>query len=370
LEHTASKKPCHILPEQYLQAVIDGLEDELLVIDRDYRLVQVNEAVLERHGKTRAHVIGKYCYDVSRGLPELCHPPRHECPITRVWETGQTSRATHLHLYGENGESKRRYVDVIASPLFDAEGKVAYVVELIRDVTESKVLEEQSQAQDRARRELLSQLFSCQEDERKKLARELHDETTQSLTAMAVNLEALAESARDEAARSRLKSMQADAVKTLDGLHRLIYELRPIALDDFGLVSAVNSLARRELERGGIAVEFRVHGKEKRLPADVENGVYRVVQEAISNIVRHSRAGHCEIDLHFKRGSLAVRVRDDGAGFDVTEALTTTDRPRGLGLLGMRERVDLLKGKLEIVSGRDRKGTEVSIEVPTGGGNE
>jgi PAS domain S-box-containing protein len=364
VERITREKPGHQLSAAHLQAVIDGLEDELLVIDRDYRLVHVNQAVLKRHGKSYRAVIGRHCYDVSHGLLELCHPPRHECPITRVWETGKPSHAVHLHLYEVNGEQRKRYVDIIASPIFDSQGRVAYVVELMRDVTEAKLLEEEVQRQVQARGELLNQLFSVQEEERKRLARELHDEPMQSLAALAANLEAMTARTRDETTRAKLKSLQAVSLKTLDELHRLIYELRPVALDDFGLMTALRSLAQRELERAGIGLEFRVCGKEKRLPVKLENTLYRVVQEAVSNIVRHSRASHCTIALHFKRNSVMVHITDDGIGFDVADALTAVDRPRGLGLLGMKERIDLMNGKLEILSGRDRKGTEINITVP------
>jgi len=364
VEHTGAKKTGPEIPGDYLQAVIDGLEDELLVIDRDYRLVQVNKAVLERHGKNRGQVIGRHCYDVSHGLPELCHPPRHECPITHVWESGKTSHVTHLHLYEVNGQVKKRYVDVIASPIFDGEGQVAYVVELMRDVTEARLLEEEVHRQDQVRGELLNQLFSVQEEERKRLARELHDETTQSLTALAINLETLSASARDESLKASLKAMQALSLKTLDELHRLIYELRPAALDDFGLVAALRSLARRETGRAGTIVELRVVGREKRLLPRLENTLYRVVQEAVGNIERHSGASHGKIVLQFKKNSVALVIADDGTGFDVTEALTTTDRPRGLGLLGMRERVSLVNGTFEIHSGKNGKGTEINIAIP------
>jgi len=259
---------------------------------------------------------------------------------------------------------KKRYVDVIASPIFDCGGRVAYVVELMRDVTEAKLLEEEVQRQARVRGELLNQLFSIQEEERKRLARELHDETTQSLTALAINLETLSATVQDESARDKLKSLQVLSLKTLDELHRLIYELRPAALDDFGLVMALRSLARGELERAGIVVEFHVTGRQKRLPPRLENTLYRLVQEAVSNTVRHSGAKHGKIVLQFNKSSVAAHIADDGTGFDVTEALTTTDRPRGLGLLGMRERVSLVNGTFEIHSGKDGKGTEINIAIP------
>ncbi|MDD5190700.1 MAG: GAF domain-containing protein, partial [Dehalococcoidales bacterium] len=129
----------------YLQAVIDGLEDELIVIDKDSHILQANRAFYTRHQIESDEVIGKYCYDVSHGLPELCKPPRHECPIKIVWETGKPARATHGHVYEVNGKEQTRYLDIIAAPIFDLKGNVAYIVELLRDVTDAKHLEIQIQ---------------------------------------------------------------------------------------------------------------------------------------------------------------------------------------------------------------------------------
>jgi len=125
----------------YSQAIINSLEDELMVIDRNYRIIQANEAVLTRHGKSRQEVIGKYCYDISHGLPELCRPPHHECPLKAALETGKPARATHTHIYYVRGEKQRRYLDIIASPITDSQGNVTAVVELMRDVTETKEME-------------------------------------------------------------------------------------------------------------------------------------------------------------------------------------------------------------------------------------
>ncbi len=125
-------------PGSYLQATVDSLEDELMVIDRDNRIIEVNDAVLRRHGRSRDEAIGRYCYDVSHGLAEPCRPPQHECPIKLVWQTGKPARVTHLHIYEVSGERRERYVDVIASPITNSQGTIVAVAELMRDITEAK----------------------------------------------------------------------------------------------------------------------------------------------------------------------------------------------------------------------------------------
>ena len=125
----------------YLQAIIDSLEDELVVVDRDYHILQANEALLIRHGKRREEVIGKYCYEISHGLAEICRPPLHECPIRVAWETGKPARVTYVHVYYVKGAKREKYLDIIASPITDSEGNITAVTELMRDVTEAKELE-------------------------------------------------------------------------------------------------------------------------------------------------------------------------------------------------------------------------------------
>ena len=125
----------------YLPAIVNSLEDELMVVDRDYHILDVNNAVLLRHGKKRQEVVGKHCYEISHGLPEICHLPYHECPIKAVWESGKPARVTHCHIYHVGGEDKFRYLDIIASPIADNQGNITAVAELLRDVTETKELE-------------------------------------------------------------------------------------------------------------------------------------------------------------------------------------------------------------------------------------
>ena len=139
--------------KSYLHAIIDSLEDELLVVDKDYRIVQANEAVLRKHGKRRQEVIGSHCYEVSHDIARRCNLPLHECPIRTVWETGKSAQATHIHVFRVEGERRERYLNIIASPVTDSRGNVIAVTELMRDVTDRKEAEEQLES---SREQLLS----------------------------------------------------------------------------------------------------------------------------------------------------------------------------------------------------------------------
>ena len=131
-----------------------------------------------------------------------------------------------------------------------------------------------------------------------------------------------------------------------------------------GLVAAIRWLAESNLEVAGIKASLKVIGRETRLTPELEITLFRVVQEVVNNISRHAQANNVSISLHFKKRSIRLRVRDNGCGFNVNEAITSKDRPRGLGLLGMKERIELAHGTMNIRSHPDGSGTEVDIEIP------
>ncbi len=138
-------------------------------------------------------------------------------------------------------------------------------------------------------------------------------------------------------------------------------------LDELGLVAAISSLVDSHLKVAGVKVNFKTTGKVRRLPPSLEIALFRVIQEAFNNIARHAHANNVDVSVHFRKDSIKVRIKDDGIGFDVQEAISSKDRPRGLGLLGMRERVELMNGSLVIKSSPGH-GTEIAIEVPLTGG--
>ena len=216
------------------------------------------------------------------------------------------------------------------------------------------------------RQELLHETFAIQEEERRRIARELHDDTSQVLATLSANLEVamgLLPAGMDEV-RSILIKSQALSTGVLEETHKLIYQLRPTLLDDLGLVAAVRWLIDSTLSAAGINVDFKMSGRERRLPPRAETELFRVVQEIMANIARHSGAKNAQVNLRFKPGSIAVRINDDGCGFDVTEAVTSAARPRGLGLMGMRERIELINGNIRFNTHPGGGGTTIDIEIP------
>ena len=212
---------------------------------------------------------------------------------------------------------------------------------------------------------LLRKVLTVQEEERKRVARELHDETTQSLAGLLMRLEA-AIAIPDEAGgeiKARLMNIKDLAVKTIDNVHKIIFDLRPSILDDLGLTSALRWYAEHRLGELGIKTRVEVTGEERKLSSLMETALFRVVQEAITNIVKHAKARHVVLSVEFKDSTLNIEVEDDGRGFDMEAISLRADKGQELGLLGMRERVTLLEGEFHIES-KPGSGTRLTIEVP------
>lgn len=216
-----------------------------------------------------------------------------------------------------------------------------------------------------ARGELLRKILTAQEEERKRIARELHDETTQSLLGLLMKLEAASKTPSEASSidSDMLMDVKNLTVETLDNVRRIIHDLRPSVLDDLGLLSAIRWYA--ESRFGSVAIKARVEltGEDRSLAPEIETALFRVVQEAIANIVRHAEAHNAVISVELEDAAVRIEVEDDGKGFDVEAIRRQADKAVGLGLLGMEERIALLGGRFQIES-NPGGGTRLVIEVP------
>jgi signal transduction histidine kinase len=210
----------------------------------------------------------------------------------------------------------------------------------------------------RVARDALRRVVAGQELERRRLARELHDETGQALTSILLGLRAVEESEGAEEMRKAAGELRELVVATLQDVRRLAVQLRPKALDDFGLAPALERLAQTFAEATEMRVELEPQLGDERLPAEVETTLYRIVQEALTNIVKHAEATSVSILLIRRNATATVVIEDDGRGFDPDHV-----REDGVGLLGMRERVELHDGRLTIES-VPGSGTTLVAEVP------
>jgi len=233
-----------------------------------------------------------------------------------------------------------------------------YVYGLYSDITDRKHAEE-------IRALLLNQVITVQEEERRRIARELHDETAQSLASLLLGLSALGEARTVKAARGQARDLHQVATRALAEVRRLAWGLRPSVLDDLGLAAALERYAADFGRTRDVAVALETTGLEDRMPPAVETALYRIMQEALSNVARHAGARRVRIRVERGAGSVAMVVEDDGRGFEPGHPPAPPTAARGLGIHTMRERAAVLRGTLTIDSAPGR-GTRVTVEVPLG----
>jgi PAS domain S-box-containing protein len=271
------------------------------------------------------------------------------------------------------GDGSSAWVTTSGKPLFDATGKflgyrgvsadmtatVRAEAELRRAQAEQLELQAQKIEAEEERLRLLQRIIAAQEQERLRITRDLHDQTGQDLTGLSLGLKSLEPAITDEHGSGTLRWLQALTAQIGSNLHRTAWELRPTALNDLGLLRALETYTADWSERFGIRVDYHAGDLARRFPDEVETTVYRVVQESLTNVLRHAAASTVSLVLEHHDGILQVIIEDDGRGFDV-EGVADSGR---LGLPGIVERLSVVGGKLSIDSSPGA-GTTLYVRIP------
>lgn len=205
-------------------------------------------------------------------------------------------------------------------------------------------------------------ITSAQEEERNRLARELHDDTIQAVIALKQRVQLARKSIKDQAGKQSLEELEVLAEQTIENLRRLTRALRPIYLEDLGLVTALEMLAHETSQNNNVAVDFQKTGQERRLPHETELALYRIAQEALTNIVKHSNATRAEVIIGFDTSQILMKVIDNGTGFEVPRSPTDFAASGHFGLLGIRERADLIGARLDVDSAPGT-GTRLTVRL-------
>ena len=217
---------------------------------------------------------------------------------------------------------------------------------------------------ERVRGLLLNKVVTAQEEERKRISHELHDQIGQLLTALLIQLQLLERDLNEPPLKDRVKMLKQLAEEISIHLHHIAWELRPPALDELGLLAALERVTEEWSRRFNIPCEFEVNGTfNGQIEPEVAIGVFRIVQESLTNIAKHAKATHARVTVQQENGELVVTVEDNGIGFRVKDIMRHPDENKRLGLLGMMERAAMLSGKLDIES-KPGKGTKVQLRIP------
>ncbi len=224
-------------------------------------------------------------------------------------------------------------------------------------------MSEELRHKEEMRAQLLAKVITAQEEERKRIARELHDETSQSLTSLMVGLRFIEDSADNAEVSEKIAELRALTSQTLDEVHHMATELRPSLLDDLGLGAAIRRYVKEYSAKMNINVDSHVDDLSgQRLPSQIEVAVYRIIQEALTNVAKYAEASNVSVVLRYRDSLLVAVIEDDGKGFDVNKVMASANEKK-LGLFGMYERASLIGSTLTIES-QPRAGTTIFLELP------
>lgn len=341
-----------------LESVVDSAMDAILTVDHEQRVVLFNRAAEAMFGWRREEALGA---PLDRFIPARFRAA-HRAHVDEFGRTGRTRRMMGAgpDLWALRADGTEFPIEAAISQTGEGPDKLYTVI--VRDITRRREYEEQLRRQQAELRELSARVLEAREEEKAMVARELHDELGQALTALKLDLAWLRDRALggDRALDERLAQMSALLDRTVASVRRISSGLRPLILDDLGLADAVAWLADDFASHSGVRVQLEValDGADD-VPRPVANTVFRVLQESLTNVARHAQAKNAWVMLSERDGMLQLEVEDDGRGID-PRALEHT---RSLGIKGMRERVLYMGGALEI--GRaPRGGTRVLARVP------
>jgi len=350
------------LSEARLASIVESAMDGIITVDSAQRVVQFNRAAEQMFGVRREEAIGG---PLERFIPQRFRAAHH-AHVGQFGSTGVTSRRMGdvTTLWALRADDTEFPIDASISQGGDP-GHRFYTV-ILRDITRRKVFEDTLRQQQQELRELSARVQEAREEEKTRIARELHDELGQLLTALKMDLAWLRERlpTHERELIARADSMSALLDRTVSSSRRIAADLRPLMLDDLGLADAAQWLVEDFGKHSGIRLELRAAQAEalESLSKGAATAVYRAIQESLTNIARHSGAKNAWIVMAQEDGSLYVEIEDDGRGI----AASDMAKASSLGLKGMRERVAYYGGSLE-VGLAPRGGTRLRLRVPLQG---
>lgn len=341
--------------QQQQRALLDNIPDMAWLKDRESRYLAVNPAYLQALGLSENEVLGRSPVDIwPADIAEVYLRTDHA-----VLKSGRRRRYEESRI-GPDGVL--RWFETIKSPIRDERGRIVGTVGISRDISERKAIADEILTSRAQLRELSHYLQTVREEERARISRELHDELGQTLTAMKLELSLLHE--RLPSARPPLKARVQRLIELVNGsvadLRRIASDLRPLMLDELGLVAAIRWLTETVAARGHMEVKLTFDSEDVAYEGNVSTAAFRIVQEALTNVARHSGATRVVVSFRHEGDALTIEIVDNGSG--LTTSLTASAGGHH-GLLGMRERAYMLGGSVIIDNGPDG-GARVLATLP------
>jgi PAS domain S-box-containing protein len=333
-----------------LEKIISASPYQIYLYDRKGRYLYTSPAAARMFGLESGGMVGKTWRDLK--MPAKTMKP-YEAQLRKVFATGK-SVTGELTLPTVEGE---RDYEFTLTPIHGPDGSIEAVVGAKRDITEENRLRENLYF-------YIREITRAQEEERKRIARELHDETIQALAALILDIADISGEAQlPEVTKQRLQKLSATINSVLEEVRRFCHELRPGLLERLGLIASLGILTDDLTACCGINCSLQIIGSERQLSSEAELMLFRIVQEALRNVKKHSGATNAVVRVEFNREKVKVDVSDNGDGFRLPEDISDFARQVKLGLIGIKERTRLLNGSLRVHSTIGH-GTTVTVEVP------
>jgi PAS domain S-box-containing protein len=345
--------------EQRFRRLVELMPVAVYVCDTSGIIQTYNHRAVELWGREpkSGDTAQLYCGSLRLYSPEGKLVPHEESKMAEVLRTGVEARDLEVVIEQPDGSCITVLVNI--APLRNGHGELIGAMNCFQDITERKQAAKKLEEANHQLRLLSRRLFHVQEEERRHLARELHDEIGQALTAAKINLQSVTVN-DDGATSARLQETSAILDRLLGQVREISIDLRPSMLDDLGLVPALRSLLDQQGRRASVAVRFSAENMPEDLAPEIQTTCFRMAQEAITNALRHANPTRVDVDLRRDNGDLRLVIRDNGKGFDVKSAQA---QAVGLGLIGIKERAALVGGRARIVSSSG-KGTTIEVSLP------
>jgi PAS domain S-box-containing protein len=329
--------------EELLKIFVKNVPAGVAMLDRDMRYLQVSDRWCADYGVDASHILGRSHYEA---LPDM--PDRWREVHRRALE-GETLRADEERWDRKSGTTWLRWE---VRPWLNVDGKPGGILIFAEEITRRKQADEALSSMSR-------KLIESQEQERSRIARELHDDINQRLALLAVELDRFDQSGSTKDLHAILQESKRRVIAIATGVQALSHQLHSSKLEYLGLAAAVKSFCKEISEMHNVRIDFTQNGVPRNLPQQVELCLFRVLQEALRNAVKYSGTDHFEVDLFGRPADIRLRVRDFGQGFRVEDAM----KSKGLGLVSMRERVNLVNGEI-VIKSKPMAGTEITVHVP------
>lgn len=341
------------IAEQW-QVTFDTIQHAILILDCEFTIVRANAAAESILGCCHEEIVGRSCYKLVYGATM----PFESCPVKKAFDS---RRHEECEIYFDR---QSLWLQVSAYPIIDEKGQLTGFINILKDITERKQDEFKLQNSREALRSFASRLLTIQEEERRRLARELHDDFTQRLAVLAMAIAKLETTSASAvgALKPKLVDIKEQIIKLSTDIHDISRQLHPSIIDDLGLARAIQSECGNFTRRTGIRIHFEPVDSGRTIHRDVSVVLFRITQEALRNIQKHAHVEEAAVFLSIGEDHIALTVHDSGAGFNPAHAR----QAHGLGLFSMEERVQLVRGVFSVDSSPGR-GTDIKVVIPLKG---